>query len=108
MCEAVDNSDVLLLTRCCGGGGVEETNEPNDPTTDDAALAAALAEQEAGSAGSLAEPVPPPPIPPNERCVVEGPGLQQVAGIAGERTYFMVACFKVSTLIQHLRAAPAP
>jgi hypothetical protein len=26
--------------------------------------------------------------------VLEGPGLQQVAGFAGESTHFMVACFK--------------
>ena len=37
---------------------------------------------------------PPPPIPPAERCVVEGPGLAEVGGFAGESTYFAVACFR--------------
>ena len=48
-----------------------------------------------GAGGAGGGPAPPPlPIPPNERCVLEGPGLQQVAGFAGESTHFMVACFK--------------
>ncbi len=63
----------------------------HDPTANDAALAAALAEADAKAAA----PAVKLPVPPNERCVLEGPGLQQVAGFAAESTYFMVACFKV-------------
>jgi len=37
---------------------------------------------------------PPPPVPPHERCCLDGPGIAEVAGFAGKRTYFAIACMK--------------